>query len=541
MRSCRRGACVSLDLTLPDDWRSWDQQSKDRLIYRLRAEAIVQRKVQTFCTDATPSAMAARLLGDRWHHRPYHDVLDQLALDMESGAVTMATISLPPQVGKSSWVNWYVFWRMARHPEDPIIRMSYAANLAVDHAHTVQQYVEDYGGELGLLERKGSWAQNNWHTRTGAGLRSGGMLTGVVGYPAAMMILDDPLAGRSQADSKLIRDRVWNEYSGSLVSRMRPGAPLLIVATRWHEDDPIGRLVKLHGREEDGGKVRELNMAALAMEGDPLGRAVGDPLPHPFIELSDTKAALAHWENKRRSSTLRDWHSQYQGDPKPVEGALLTEEQVTAATWRGELPEFVKTGVAIDPSGGGRDVAGVVGGGLTADGKVIWTHDWSDQMGSDEWTRQACILAHELEANEIVYERNFGADTAKFLLRSVWNGLSAEAMAAGEEDWGPCPRIVEVHAKKGKRVRAEPIAVQVALGNILFWAIQVLDLGSEWTTWQEDSKESPGRIDSSSYLAYRWLKIPGAEANVSTINLDEMPKTGTGKGNLAGRRMSRGR
>jgi hypothetical protein len=533
---------VSLDLHLPDDWRSWDPQSKDRLIWRLKCEAIVQRRVPTFCTDTTPSAMAARLLGDRWHHRSYHDVLDQLALDMESGAVTMATISLPPQVGKSSWVNWYVFWRMARHPEDPIIRMSYAANLAVDHARTVQQYVESYGGELGLLERKGSWAQNNWHTRTGAGLRSGGMLTGVVGYPAAMMILDDPLAGRAQADSKLIRDRVWNEYSGSLVSRMRPKAPLLIVATRWHEDDPIGRLIKLHGREEDGGKVRELNMAALAMEDDPLGRTTGQPLPHPFIEPGDVKAALDHWETKRRGSTLRDWHSQYMGDPKPVEGALLTEEQVTAATHRGELPEFVRTGVAIDPSGGGRDTAGIIGGGVTAEGIVHWTHDWSGHMGSDEWSRQACLLAHELEANEIVYEKNYGGDQAKFLLRSVWNGLCAELGDDGEPlVSGPCPRIVEVHAKKGKRVRAEPISVQVALGNVKFWGLNVLDLGSEWITWQEDSKESPGRIDASSYLGYRWLKIPGAESIISTSALHETPKTGTGKGSLAGRRMSRGR
>lgn len=532
---------MSLDLSLPEDWRTWDPQSKDRLIWRLKCEAIIQRKVTSYCFDATPSAMAARLLGDRWHHRAYHDVLDQLALDIEAGVVTMATISLPPQVGKSSWVNWFVFWRIARHPEDPIIRMSYAANLAVDHAHTVQQYVEDYGGDLGLLERKGSWAQNNWHTRTGAGLRSGGMLTGVSGYPAAMMILDDPLAGRQQADSKLIRDRVWNEYSGSLVSRMRPGAPLLIVATRWHEDDPIGRLIKLHGREEDGGKVRELNMAALAMEGDPLGRNIGDPLPHPFIDPDDVKAAREHWENKRLSSTLRDWFSLYMGDPKPVEGALLTEEQVRAATRNGELPEFVKTGVAIDPSGGGRDVAGVIGGGLTAEGKVLWTHDRSDSMGSDEWTREACLLAHELDANEIVYEKNYGGDQAKFLLRSVWNSLSAEAEAAGEPSWGPCPRIVEVNAKKSKRVRAEPIAVQVALGNVQFWALNVLDLGSEWQTWQEDSKESPGRIDASCYLAYRWLKIPGAESIISTSSLSETPKTGTGKGSLAGRRMSRGR
>lgn len=525
---------MSLDLALPDDWRTWDPLSKDRLLWRLKCEAILQRKTETFCFDATPSALAARLLGDRWHQRAYHDVLDQLALDIEAGIVKMATISLPPQVGKSSWVNWYVFWYLARHPENPVIRMSYAASLAVDHAHTVQQYVEDYGGQFGLLEQRGTWGQENWKTRTGAGLRSGGMLTGVSGYPAALMILDDALSGRAQADSKLIRDRVWNEYSGSLVSRMRPGAPLLIVATRWHEDDPTGRLIKQHGRESEGGRVREINLAALAMEGDLLGRNVGEPLPHPFIEPDDVAGAREHWETKRRSSTMRDWNSLYQGDPKPVEGAMLTEEQVRAATWTGELPEFVRTGVAIDPSGGGRDVAGVIGGGVTDEGVVFWTHDRSGSMSSGDWTEEACLLAHEIEANDFVYEFNYGGDQTKFLLRSTWKNLVAEGKVTGL-----CPRIVAVRAKKGKRVRAEPIAVQVKLGNVKFWAMQVLDVGAEWTTWQEDSSESPGRIDASSYLGYAWLKIPGAESVIATVDLAEQRKEPTGKGGLASRRVVR--
>lgn len=523
----------------PDDWRFWDDRSKQRLMWRLRAQAIIDGKVKTFCFDKTPSDLARRILGEKWHHRSYHDVLDKLALDIESGDVDMGTISLPPQVGKSSWVNWYVAWRMARHPEDPVIRMSYAASLATKHGRAVQDFVEDYGGEFGLIPKRGAWAQHGWETKTGAALRSGGMLTGIAGYPSALMLLDDPLAGRAQADSQLIRDRVWDEYSGSLVSRMRPGAPLLIVATRWHEDDPIGRLIKQHGDEKDGGRVRVINLPAIATSNDDaLGRKIGEPLPHPFIDPDDTDAALRYWEDKRRSSTMRDWFSLYQGDPKPVEGALLTEEQVRAATWNGPLPEFVKTVVAVDPSGGGRDVAGIIGAGLTEDSKLIWTHDRSGAMSSEDWAEATCVLAHEIEANEIIYERNFGADTAKFLLRSVWNKLSEEAVARGEESWGPCPAIVEVHAKKGKRVRAEPIAVQVAMGNIYFWGLFVLDLGSEWTTWQEDSKESPGRIDASTYAAYRCVPVPGMESVVSTVGAEQR-KEGTGKGALAARRVAR--
>lgn len=518
---------------LPPDWRNWDPRSKERLAARLRAETLKLGKAKTWCFDETPSAMAQRIIGDRWKHRAYHDVLDRLAVDMLHGTLDRATISMPPQVGKSTWVNWFVVWWQAKHPADPIIRMSYAAELAVSHARQAQVIVEDHGAQFGLLPQPRAWQQHAWETRTGAGLRSGGMLTGVSGHPAALLIVDDPFAGRAQADSKIIRERTWNEYSGSLLSRLRPGSPVLIVCTRWHEDDLVARVVEQEGAESDGGRWRVINLPAFATEADdPLGRAIGDPLPHPWIPEDDVAATRAHWDDKRRTSTLRDWFSLYMGDPKPVEGALLSEDQVKAATLRGELPEAVWTGVAIDPSGGGRDTAGVVGGAQLADGSVVWTHDRSGVMPSDEWARAACLLAHEIDANEIVYEHNYGGDQTRLIIRTVWESLQRE-----EAVTGPCPQITSVHAKKGKRVRAEPIAAQVKLGNVHFHGLFVLDLGSEWTTWQEDSSMSPGRIDASSYIAYRRLKIPGSEAILSTVQ--DKPKQPTGSSSLAKARITR--
>jgi hypothetical protein len=529
-----------IDLSSPEfcDWRHWDEPSKKRLAQRLKAELIMQGKVETYCTDPTPSAMAQRLIGDRWRHRSYHDVLDQLAVDMLNGDLDRATISMPPQVGKSTWVNWFVIWWQARHPAQPIIRMSYAASLAVTLARSVQDVIETYGPDLGLIPKPRAWQQDAWETLTGAALRSGGMLTGVSGHPAALLLIDDPFAGRATADSKIIRERTYNEYSGSLLSRLRPGSPVLITCTRWHEDDLVARVVEKEGREDKGGRWRVINLPAFATEDDdPLGRNIGDPLPHPWIEPGDVEGMRKHWEEKRRTSTLRDWFSLYMGDPKPVEGALLKEDQVKAATYDVEFPEFVRTGVSVDPNGGGRDTAGVIGGGQLADGRVVWTHDLSGNMGSDGWSTAACELAHEIDANVIVYEHNYGGDQAKLIFRTVWKQLSDEAVERGEEDWGPCPRIEAVHAKKGKRVRAEPIAAQVIFGKVLFWGLQVLNLGSSWQTWQEDSNESPGDIDASCYLAYKWLKIPGAEAVVS--NIADKPRTPAGRTKQAQRTFTR--
>lgn len=527
---------MSLDLTLPNDWRSWDEPSKARLIARLKAEAIEQGRAEHFCEFETPSQMARHYLGDRWHQRNYHNVLDQLALDLDAGVIDRATLSQPPQTGKSTGVNWLLKWWAARHPTHPMIRMSYAAELATSHSRVVQQFVEDHGGDFGLLPRRGSWAQNNWITRTGAGVRSGGMLTGVAGFPAALLVIDDPFAGRAHADSKLIRDKTYDEYSGSLLTRLRPGSPLLIINTRWHEDDINARVIKLEGRESEGGRWREINLAALAREDDYLGRSEGEPLQHPWIEVGDVEGARKHWEDKRATVTLRDWHSQYQGDPKPVEGALLSEAQVTAATHIGELPEAVKTGVAVDPSGGGRDTFGIVGGMVDAEGIVYWTHDLTERMSSEKGWRAVCLLAYELEANDVVVEHNYGGDTGKLLFRTTWAALQNEGEIP--TDAVP-PRVTEIHAKKGKRVRAEPIAAQVQLGRIKFWGLKVLKVSGEWVTWQEDSKESPGRIDASSYLAYRWLKIPGVETIISTIASEAMPKQGTGKGALTQVRVTR--
>jgi phage terminase large subunit-like protein len=157
-------------------------------------------------------------------------------------------------------------------------------------------------------------------------------------------------------------------------------------------------------------------------------------------------------------------------------------------------------------------------------------------MSSDQWSRTACLLAHEIDANDMIVERNYGGDSAKLILRTQWKVLQDEGLIPADS---PCPRIVEVHAKKGKRVRAEPISAQVILGKVKFHALAVLNLASEWQTWQEDSSESPGRIDASCYLAYRWLKIPGSESLISTIAGDQTPKTPTGQGELAQIRVAR--
>lgn len=331
------------------------------------------------------------------------------------------------------------------------------------------------------------------------------------------LILDDPHKDRAEADSHTVKEAIWDTYSSTLLSRLSPGAPIILIQTRWSPDDLAGRVLAEEGSTEDGGRWRVIHLPAMAdprFGPDPIGRGPGEPLPHPRIEVSDVVAARKHWEEKKRTSTLRDWAALYQGDPRPIEGALITPQQLAAQRHYGARVAKQVIAVSVDPSGGGRHTAGIIGGFLGVDKRLYWTHDVSGVLSADEWPRAAAQLAHDTKADRLVYEKNYGGKMVKRVIRTAWDALSNESVAAGGESWGPPPRIVEAHAKRGKLLRAEPIAQQIIEDRIRI-AAPLLQVETEWTEWRVDAKWSPGRIDASVYLAYSLLPIQGAGAVVS--------------------------
>lgn len=160
-------------------------------------------------------------------------------------------------------------------------------------------------------------------------------------------------------------------------------------------------------------------------------------------------------------------------------------------------------------------------------------------MPASQWSRVACQLAYDIDADVIVFESNFGGDQALSLIRTAWSALRDEHRAMERERIltedptvqarevertvdrarlpfsGLCPRIKAVRARKNKRLRAEPIAQQwiedrIRTGRYL------PELEEEWATWQLDSTDSPGRIDASVYLAHELLPLQKAASNSTT-------------------------
>lgn len=428
--------------------------------------------------------------------------------DMAQGSVDRLLITTPPQVGKSTiGAVWAPYWWLARRPSSRIIVASYASSLAITRGRSIRKLVVDHGESFGLRLDMASRSAADWYLTTGGGIRSVGVGGSLTGYAADAMIIDDPHKDRASADSLKIREAVYGWYSSVALTRLAPKAPLVMILTRWHPDDLAGRVLADEGSESEGGRWRVLHMPAVAVsDADILGRTQGDPLTHPLLKEDDTDGLSAHWADKRASSTVRDWHALFMGDPQPAEGALLTGDILRRQRYFREKPDKTKIAVAVDPSGGGRDTAGIIGGYLGSDGKLYFTHDRSGKMPSEQWARTAVLLAEEIDADRIIIETNFGGDMALLMIRTAYDALRREGRVL--KGW-MCPRLVKVVARRGKLLRAEPIAQQWQEDYIRTGAY-LPELEAEWCSWQPDDPDSPGRIDASVHLAYGLLKVPGS-------------------------------
>lgn len=187
-----------------------------------------------------------------------------------------------------------------------------------------------------------------------------------------------------------------------------------------------------------------------------------------------------------------------------------------------------KIAVSIDPSGGGRDVAGVIGGFLGDDGRVWITDDVSAPMSSAEWSTAACRLAYRTNASIIYVEWNFGRDMCVLAIQTSWEKLQTE----GEIPKNVLmPAIAPVRAKQGKLLRAEPIAQQMVQDKVRFRGV-FTDMEREWSTWQSTDPDSPGRIDASCILVYGLIPEANAGAIVHAP-LPQAPQPGSRPGGAA--------
>ena len=269
---------------------------------------------------------------------PALDLIDEYLVKVEAGEIDRLIINLPPQEGKSTRVTTIgPLWFLTRNPDRRIAIVSYAQDLADEFGRNIRNHIisndgDDGSLDLGLRVAKDNGAARRWkldgtrpvddgNGRTKqvpvkGGVRSVGIRGGLTGRAVDALFIDDPISNLEQAYSKTYRDQAWGFWQSVGMTRLAPGAPVILVLTRWHADDLAGRLLA----GEDADRWTVLNIPAEAVKNDPLGRKPGE-----YLE-SARKRTVKQWEQIKVAVGPKVWQSLYQGKPTLDDGGVLPTE-----------------------------------------------------------------------------------------------------------------------------------------------------------------------------------------------------------------------
>ncbi len=270
-------------------------------------------------------------------------------------AYDILIIETPPQHGKSMTVTeTFPSWYLGKHPSHRIILGSYNEESAQRFCRRNREKIKRYGKQLFGIELGSVNRMTEFELSNGIGrLISRGIMGGVTGNPANLILLDDPIKNRREADSEIVRDAIWEEWLSSFKSRLAAGGKVILIMTPWHEDDLRARLIKTEQN------VRRIRLLVEAEENDPLGRKPGDALcpelgkgakwlqQFKTAYLNDPVGGARAWAALYQCSprieggniVLRNWWKYY--DPKNISDFAVEVISVDAAFKGGEKNDFV--------------------------------------------------------------------------------------------------------------------------------------------------------------------------------------------------------
>jgi hypothetical protein len=223
-------------------------------------------------------------------------------------------------------------WGMGKWPGYQVILGSYATSIAVKQSRKVRAIKRNSQENCIWAEKptlmEDQRAVDDWQLTNGSSMMAAGLLAGITGNRCDLLVLDDPVANREQADSPTLREKTYNEYIDTAMTRAKPRMSVLIIQTRWHEEDLAGSILPIDYSGEsglidcrDGQQWEVLSIPAEAeREDDPLGRKPGEFLwPEWF-----PKEHWSTWRDNPRAA--RTWAALYQQRPAPFTGVHFNRE-----------------------------------------------------------------------------------------------------------------------------------------------------------------------------------------------------------------------
>lgn len=329
------------------------QEAASELLSRRRA----RRKLIAFTEYTHPAYVAEQ------HHERIAKELEAV----ERGEIDRLAIFMPPRHGKSELASRrFPAWFLGRNSDKSVIAASYNSDLASDFGREVRNIAASnpYRALFEMRLAQDSTAANRWHTETGGMYVAAGVGTAVTGRGADLLLIDDPVKDREEADSELRRERIWQWYTSTAYTRLAPGGRVVLIQTRWHEDDLAGRILATNE-----GEWKVLDLPALNEDGEALW-----PERYPVETLERIRATIGP----------REWSALYQQKPTPDEGAYFKRDWFRTYRVRPQqLRIYGASDYAVTADGGDYTVHLVVG--LDQHSDIYVLDLWRGRTEADIW------------------------------------------------------------------------------------------------------------------------------------------------------------
>ena len=317
-----------------------------------------------------------------WQSGAHHARICEALEAVERGEIKRLLIEAPPRHSKSELASRrFPAWWLGRHPEQQVISASYNDALATDIGRDVRNLVREpaYSKTFpGVGLAADSTAAGRWHTAQGGSYLATGVGGTMTGYGAHLAVIDDPIKNREEADSQRVRDAVWDWYVSTLYTRLMPGGAIVMMMTRWHEDDLAARALA----SEDWHR---LTLPAISTDAEGNESALW-PAWYPLEELHRIRDVLP----------ARDWHSLYMQEPRAEQGTYCQREWFANRYDKAPDPlnVYIVSDLAVTEPGSGRDPDYTEHGvfGLGADDTLYVLDWWSGQVTADVWIEELLRL-----------------------------------------------------------------------------------------------------------------------------------------------------
>ena len=291
------------------------EKAEDKAKKELAARFLARKRFLPFVERVNPEYEAG------WLHKDIARRLEQFSQDVIDRKGPRLILQVPPRHGKSTLASIaFPAWHLGNNPAHEFISVSYSASLSMGFSRKVRDMLRDPSYKNVFRTRLDPQSQSAeaWLTTEGGGFVAAGVGGGITGRGAHVLVIDDPVKNREEAESQYNRESTWDWYTSTAYTRLAPGGGVLVIMTRWNDDDLAGRLLT---QAEEGGDQWELISYPAIAEEDEEFRNKGEAL-HP--ERYDLSAL----QRIKRAVGPRDWVALYQQQPVGEEGDYFKRDDI---------------------------------------------------------------------------------------------------------------------------------------------------------------------------------------------------------------------